>query len=115
MSEHYIDVVFSGEKFSPGLLREKTLRNIKTIVEYGQISPRGRYKGKPSPYGLGAIYLKKTGEGKEDLTMKAIIRYLGSKISVLKECGVDEVYFDTEHEISEEIMERLEELNKSIR
>ncbi len=58
----YIDIVFSGDKFSPKNLKKYTKLPIECLVECGEIADRGRYKGTIYPYGLGVLKITPTDD-----------------------------------------------------
>ena len=53
MAEIYIRL--SGDGFKPSVLSERIGLPIEIISETGVIAKRGKYKGKPSPHGMGII------------------------------------------------------------
>lgn len=122
MEKTYIDVVFEGEKFSPLRLKKLTQLDIEKLVEYGEIGKKGRYKDKPSPYGLGVLKINITENANVEDSLNKIIDNLLSKKSILRECGVDEITLDlesfsqneVEYKISREIIKKISELNANI-
>ncbi|MDI1316265.1 hypothetical protein [Flavobacterium sp.] len=122
METTYIDIVFEGKKFSPKLLKEMTQLNIESLVEYGEISKRGRFKNTPSPYGLGLLKLNNIEEMNIDKSLNMIVDNLLSKKSILNKCGVEEITLDLEsfsqneieYKISREIIKKISNLNASI-
>jgi hypothetical protein len=80
-----IDILFSGDKLSIKDLKKKLKVPIKTLVEYDEIAKLGRYKNKPSPYGLGVLTVDNTKLGK-------ILSVLVNNFKVLQESGVDRIF-----------------------
>lgn len=114
---------FEGNNFYPSKLKEKTNYPIKVLAEYGEISTKGRYKGKPSPYGMGVIEIQ-TNNHHENIynIIKKYISELLKKKADLKESGVEEIVFDieaskdftTEISISADILKDLSLLNAQV-
>lgn len=92
-----IYIRFEGNNFYPSRLKEKTKYPIKVLAEAGQIASKGRYKGKPFPYGIGVLEIKanKSKEDIYDVLQKYSSELLDSK-AYLKESGVEEIVFDIE-------------------
>ena len=90
-SKTNIDIHFKGNSFSPKKLSELTRLPIESLVESGEISKIGRYRGKPSPYGIGLLKLNP----EENVIDKYCTILLGYK-SALKESKVEEILFDIE-------------------
>jgi len=118
-----VDIRFEGSKFYPSKLKERTQLPIKTLAEHGEISPKGRYKGKPSPYGIGVLEISPTG--KQNNIYELIEEYsrrLLNSTNELKECGVDEIIFDIENSkdfpveisLSKDIVRNLSSLNARV-
>ncbi len=109
--------------FYPSKLKEKTNYAIKVLAEYGEISTKGRYKGRSSPYGMGVIEIH-TNNAQEDIydVIRKYISELLSKKADLKESGVEEIVFDieaskdftTEILISTDILKDLSLLNARV-
>lgn len=79
-----IDIILSGDKFKPSSLCLET----KILAEYGSISKRGRYKGKPSPYGLAYMIIPLD-------SLTETLDNLVSNINDLKQSGVSDVELDS--------------------
>jgi len=47
-----LNIIISGNNFIPSHIKGL---DIETIINSGDISKIGRYRGKPSPYGIGVI------------------------------------------------------------
>jgi hypothetical protein len=93
------------------------------LAEYGEISAKGRYKGMPSPYGMGIIEISKP-EIKTNISaliLEYCNRLLDNK-NDLKECGVDDIIFDIERSkdapaeilLSTNILRNLSALNATV-
>lgn len=52
MNDVHIDIRLEGEHFSPSRFMQLSQIPIEIIAEAGVIAKRGRYRGKPSPYGM---------------------------------------------------------------
>src|SRR6185436_4912247 len=103
MNEINIDIRFEGDKFYPTKLRDLTGFPIEVLSEYGEIADKGRYKGKPSPYGLALLKIEREKEN-DDLN-EVFNRYLEkllSKKEQLNEIGVEEIIIDVETPILKE-------------
>ena len=55
IEELRLSVLFRGEGFSPIKAEEKTGVFLRDKLEVGDISKRGPYRGKPTPYGSGVL------------------------------------------------------------
>lgn len=97
MKGTFIDIRLEGDKFSPKKLRELTNLPLEAIAEYGEVAQTGRYKGKPSPYGMALI--KVDGTDEENFN-KIISQYLSllaqDNKRAIKESGVDDIIIDVE-------------------
>jgi hypothetical protein len=118
-----LDIRFEGSRFYPSKLKERTSLPIKVLAEYGEISAKGRYKGMPSPYGMGIIEISKP-EIKTNISaliLEYCNRLLDNK-NDLKECGVDDIIFDIERSkdapaeilLSTNILRNLSALNATV-
>ncbi|MDI1355609.1 MAG: hypothetical protein PSX36_11860 [bacterium] len=122
MSTTYIDIVFEGSKFSPTKLKELTNLDIESLAEYGEMGKKGRYKGKPMPYGLGLLKISQISSENVNRSLKRIIDRLLLKKSALSKSGVDEITLDLENfsqediemTIDREIIKKVSSLNASI-
>lgn len=97
MSLNSINIRLEGSKFYPSKLREKTNLPLKILAEYGELSNKGRYKGKASPYGL-AILQTSPNNKKKDL-FELIEGYCNTLLKYknkLEASGVEEIIFDVE-------------------
>ena len=92
-----LDIRFEGHEFYPSRLRDITKLPIKTLAEFGQVSSRGKYKGKPSPYGIAVLEMPETDKqiNVPDLIQLYSTRLLENR-DHLKDCGVEEIIFDIE-------------------
>lgn len=79
----YIDVILKGQKFSPKKFKKYTSFPFKIIVEYGHISKKGRYKNKPSPFGIGVLEL--------DYSEKVLINFCDNISSQIENFNIDEI------------------------
>jgi len=92
-----IYIRFEGNNFYPSKLKEKTKYPIEVLAEYGETSTKGRYKGKPSPYGIGILAIQANNDTKD---IYEVLRKYSSELvdrrAYLKESGVEEIIFDIE-------------------
>ena len=117
MNSTFIDIQFKGNGFSPSRLRDLTGLPVEPIIESGEISQIGRYKGKPSPYGFGLLKV----EPKANVIYK-YANILNAKKKALVEAKVDEIVFDIEADnmgfasivIPPEVSKLLSEINARI-
>jgi hypothetical protein len=83
-----VSINFSGDKFSPTEGENATDLIFSDKIEFGDIGIRGKYKGKPVPYGSGTLKVSK------DINMHNRILWLtetlSGKIDVLRKLGSDE-------------------------
>ncbi len=88
----YVDIRFKGKGFSPKKLGEVTKLPIEVLVESGEKGKIGRYRGKPSPYGIGLLKI-------DTLDNQKLISYcdiLIKKKDELKAANLEEIVFDIE-------------------
>lgn len=124
MSTTNIDIRFEGDNFYPSHLKHATNWPLEILVETGEISPRGKYKGKASPYGLALYRIND-----KFLTGKNIIQVLEEYTSrlikfksAIQSSGVKEIIFDIETKNSKDYnffldsitMGKLSELNATV-
>ncbi len=109
MNTKQIDIRFEGTYFFPSVLKKETDWPLNILVESGEISPRGKFKGKPSPYGIALLKID------EDFTKKdpieTIVLYSNKLIKIkkiLEKSGVEEIVFDIETSNSKEYNYSLE-------
>lgn len=97
MKHPAIYIRFEGKNFYPSKLKEKTKYLIKVLAEAGEIATKGRYKGKPSPYGIGVLEIR-ADKNKEDIynILQKYSSELLNNRAFLKESGVEEIVFDIE-------------------
>lgn len=94
MNYSTIDIRFEGNRFYPSKLKRKLNLPIEVLAEYGTIAANGRYKGQPSPYGMGLLEISpEKQENINDLFLEYCNKLLEWKDD-LKECGVDEIIID---------------------
>lgn len=113
----YIDIQFKGDGFSPKKLKNSTGLPLEILVETGEKSKKGRYKGKPSPYGIALLKIEPTQD--------SIINWCNQLLllkSNLKKSSVKEIIFDIEStnenfsnfSITKELSSKLNKLNAII-
>lgn len=96
MSTLFIDIILEGDQFSPRKLVERTGLTIKSLAEYNEISNRGRYKGKKSPYGLAVLKVESSTIEKLNNVLNDVLNYLIIIKLELNQSGVEEVSLDLE-------------------
>jgi hypothetical protein len=118
MKTPFVDIVFEGSKFSPRKLKATTGLRITSLAESGEISTRGRYKGKLSPYGLATLKIESATEDDLEIIVNSAIQYLTVVRDSLASSGVEEVSVDNEwsdgsfYKLSNRIYKSIEKLNK---
>ncbi len=123
MKNSVIDIRFEGSKFYPSKLKRKLNLPIEVLAEYGEISTSGRYKGQPSPYGMGLLEISLLEKQKNinELFQEYCIKLFGWKED-LKEFGVDEIIIDIANtsefpvdiSISNDILHNLSSINARV-
>jgi hypothetical protein len=88
----YVDIQFKGAGFSPKRLRELTKLPIESLVESGELGKIGRYKGKPTPYGIGLLKV----DALDNNLLTKYSKTLLKEKDALKESKVEEIIFDVE-------------------
>jgi len=123
MKNTNIDIRLEGSKFSPKKLKAITNLPVEILAEKGEIAKKGRYKGKPSPYGIALIPVNESSKENLSTVMSRYTQMLlkdGKK--ALKESGVEEIVVDIEtspHSIAgfsfeEKLIHEISELNARI-
>jgi hypothetical protein len=83
-----VSINFSGDKFSPNKAEEVTGLVLSNKIEFGDIGLRGKYKGKPVPYGSGTL------KASQEINMHDRILWLtnalSDKVDALIKLGSDE-------------------------
>lgn len=117
MQSALIDIKFKGHGFSPKILKDRTGLPIEVIIESGETSNLGYFKGKPSPYGIGLLKVDPYGEINEILD-SYFSRLLSNKfaleLSKVKEIIVDvetSPYFESAIFFNENVLKQISELN----
>jgi len=88
IDELRLSVLLRGEMFSPKEAENLTGLRLQDKLELGEISPRGRYRGKPIPY--GTAQLEVPAEIPYDDRLMWIVRALEVNLKQLYECGAEE-------------------------
>jgi len=88
IDELRLSVLLRGEEFSPKKAEEITGLKLRDKLEVGEISPRGRYRGEPVPY--GTAQLEVPTEIPYDDRLMWIIRSLEVNLQKLYDCGAKE-------------------------
>ena len=121
MHQSALDIRYEGSKFYPSKLKQKLNLPIEILAQYGEISSSGRYKGQPSPYGMGLLEVSSN-----EMDINDLLREYSGKLtewkSDLQECGVDEIVLDIEDSndfpfeisLSPDLMHNLTFMNVSI-
>jgi hypothetical protein len=90
-----IDIRFVGERFSPSMFMKLTRIGLEVIAEPGVLAKRGRYRGKPSPYGL-AIWSVKQEDYRtsiESSLLQSLTELLTHK-GEFEKVGIEEITID---------------------
>lgn len=82
---------FYGEKFSPKVVEQLTGFTLENKIEVGEISHKGRNKGKPSDYGNGELCPPKDYKDKEDFGLLWIAEALYKHIDVIRSSGAEDI------------------------
>ena len=100
MNVSHLFIMLKGDKFYPSKLAPAVPWPLKILAETGQLSPRGRFKGQPSPYGMATIDVPELGKFgfSNKMSLQDIIEAyadaLIQHIEALKKYGVEEIIFD---------------------
>lgn len=84
---------FYGEKFSPKVVERLSGIKLENKIEIGDISKRGRNKGKPSDYGNGKLSPPKDFKDKEDFGLYWLALTLSKHIDIFRKCGAENIDF----------------------
>lgn len=82
---------FYGEKFSPKVVEQLIGIKLENKIEVGDISKRGRNKGKPTDYGNGELSPLKDFKDKEDFSLYWLALTLSKHIDVFRKCGAENI------------------------
>ncbi len=123
ISAKQIDIRFEGDNFRPSELMDKTKWPLNILVEAGQISPRGKFKGKPSPYGIAFFTINMNSDINDPIELIDIYsdKLLYNQDN-LRESGVEDIIFDIEtsnskeynYSLDEKIIKKLSQLNARV-
>jgi hypothetical protein len=80
-----------GEKFSPKLVEQLTGVTLENKIEVGEISNKGRNKGRPSDYGNGELCPQKDLKTEGDFGLNWIALHLSKYIDVFRRCGAENI------------------------
>lgn len=81
---------FYGEKFSPNTVEQLTGVSLINKIEIGEISDKGRNKGKPSAYGKAELCPPAECKDKEDYGLLWIAEILYKHVDVFRSYGSEE-------------------------
>jgi len=123
MNTTQIDIRFEGNNFTPSALQKELGLSLNILVEAGEISKKGQFRGKPSPYGIAYHTIDHDLELEDSIPL--IEKYLNKLIknqSILDKVGVEEIIFDIEtlnskaysYSLDTDIIKKLEKLNARI-
>jgi len=87
INELRLSVLLRGEKFSPKEAEKVTGLNLQDKLEVGAIAPRGRFRGKPVPYGSAQLEVPDNIPYGERLLW--IIEVLGKHLSSFYSMGAE--------------------------
>ena len=80
-----------GENFLPKMVEKQSGIALENKIEVGDITNRGRNKGKPSDYGKGVLCPPKEFKVKEDFGLYWVALTLTKYINIFRECGADNI------------------------
>jgi len=86
----YIDIIIKGQGFSPKSLKTTSKLPIEVLVESGETAKIGRYRGKPSPYGIGLIKVDSLNDKRLLLYPTILLKYKKD----FKRLRIEEIIFD---------------------
>ena len=78
-----------GETFSPSAAERATGLPLSDTIEPGEIAPRGRYKGQPSPHGYAN--LRASDETPDDGKLTALLSLFLPHAETLRQLGADDI------------------------
>lgn len=105
LDDTFIDIQFKGQTLRPRALSAAIGMSIESLIESGELGKIGRYKGQPSPYGIGLLKVKpSTSE------LEKVVQNLADQLSLLATYGVEEIVIDVDTNI--ENLEKLHFSNK---
>ena len=88
IDELRLSVLLRGEKFSPREAESITGLELRDKLEFGDIAPRGRYRGKAVPY--GTAQLEVPDEIPYDDRFMWLVNTLALHLDKLYKCGAEE-------------------------
>ncbi len=88
IDEIRLSVLFRGEQFSPEEAERISGLVLTSKLEIGDIPKRGRYKGRPVPY--GSAQLVAPDDVPDDDKLMWLISALEGKLELLYNCGAEE-------------------------
>ena len=98
----FIDIVFAGPRFRPQVLKEKGNLALEVVAEAGEMATKGRYKGRPSPYGLALLKVSAGTADDINPLLNETLNRLMELQPLLVESGVEEITLDLEHYVKTE-------------
>ena len=84
-----ISIKITGDTFSPSEAERVTGLSLSRTIEPGEIAPRGRYKGRPSPHGYAN--LSAPDEPPEDGKLAALLGSFLLHVETLRQLGADDI------------------------
>lgn len=89
MENTHIDINISGDGFSPKKLQKYTDWSLEIIAETGEKATKGRYKGKPYPYGMALLPI----QPEEENVIEKWVDILLNKKDYLNKCKIQKIEF----------------------
>jgi hypothetical protein len=87
--------ILYGENFSPAEAERRTGIKLSKTNAPGEIAPRGRYRGKPYPYGSAELReLDESQQGLPDLEKSLVVDVLTANIEAFRGCGATDIWID---------------------
>ena len=84
-----ISIKITGDTFSPSEAERATGLLLSQAIEPGEIAPRGRYKGQPSPHGYAN--LSAPDETPEDGKLAALLGSFLPHVETFRQLGADDI------------------------
>ena len=84
-----ISIKITGDSFSPSEAERATGLSLSHAIEPGEIAPRGRYKGQPSPHGYAN--LSAPAETPEDGKLAALLDSFLPHVETFRQLGADDI------------------------
>ncbi len=80
-----------GDEFSPNRVEELTGITLENKIEVGEIATKGRYRGKPTPYGNGELIPLSKYKETNDFGLEWIALTIFEHLDVFRKCGAENI------------------------